>query len=39
MSFWRIIWRGLAVLLVLVLIAVALAWALRKDIARRLSQA
>ena len=34
MSVWRMIWRSLAVLILLALIAAAIAWAMRKDIAR-----
>ena len=34
MSVWRVIWRGLVALALLVLVAAAIAWAMRKDIAR-----
>ena len=39
MSVWRVIWRSLAVLILLALIAVAIAWAIRKDIARNYADA
>jgi translocation and assembly module TamB len=39
MSVWRVIWRSLAVLILLALIAAAIAWAMRKDIARNYADA
>jgi translocation and assembly module TamB len=39
MSAWRVIWRSLAVLLLLTLVAAAIAWAMRKDIARNYADA
>ena len=39
MSVWRMIWRSLAVLTLLALVAAAIAWAMRKDIARNYADA
>lgn len=39
MSVWRMIWRSLAVLILLALVAAAIAWAMRKDIARNYADA
>jgi translocation and assembly module TamB len=39
MSVWRVIWRSLAVLILLALVAAAIAWAMRKDIARNYADA
>jgi translocation and assembly module TamB len=39
MSVWRVIWRSLAVLILLALIAAAIAWAMRRDIARNYADA
>jgi hypothetical protein len=39
MSVWRVIWRSLAVLILLALLAAAIAWAMRKDIARNYADA
>ena len=39
MSVWRVIWRGLVALALLVLVAAAIAWAMRKDIARNYADA
>ena len=39
MSVWRMIWRSLAVLILLALVAAVIAWAMRKDIARNYADA
>lgn len=39
MSIWRVIWRSVAVLILLILVAAAIVWAMRKDIARNYADA
>ncbi len=39
MTVWRVIWRSLAVLILLALVAAAVAWGMRKDIARNYADA